>query len=118
MVDKDKVKALRDQGITYEEIGERCGCTCMYAWYVVNGREKSFREITEEDCAYANIRRWMNEHKVSVGDMSVALYGRRDSGYPQQTRRMLGGARTMYKDLIDKLLAFTGMSYEEAFANG
>jgi hypothetical protein len=31
---------------------------------------------------------------------------------------MLGGARTMYKDLIDKLIAYTGMSYEEAFADG
>ena len=114
---KALIRALREEGLTYREIGQKCGCSAQYAWQVANeGALRRKKSIREEDCCYGAIRDWAAEHNYGVGDISFALYGRRDSSYAAQTRRMLSGSRTVYKDLIDKLLALTGLCYEEAFA--
>ena len=115
---KTKIRILREQGVSYRVIGKICGCSAQYAWEVTTGGEKRERLITEDDCIYAGLREWMNDHNERTGDISFVLYGRRDSGYHKQTKMMLSGRRTIYKDHIDILLKHTGLKYEEAFASG
>ena len=38
-VDKDRIIALRNEGLTYRQIGELCGCSAYYAWMVVAKHE-------------------------------------------------------------------------------
>ena len=119
MTRREKVFELRRKGLTYREIGELCGCSHQSAWNIVNGRKPRGRKtVTEKDCKYPRIRQWMNENGVSVGDIADTLYGRRYGAYATQTRKLLCGGGYLYKDLIDKILSYTSLTYEEAFADG
>ena len=116
---KERIFELRRIGLTYREIGAMCGCSGQYAWSIAKGteRERPTRRVTEEECCYPNLREWMNDNKVSIGSLCRALYGRGDSGYPNQLRWKMNNG-TLKKWEIDAILSMTGMSYKEAFANG
>lgn len=117
---EEKCKALRFEGLTYREIGVALHITGQRAWQLVNREKKANKRkcLTEKDCRYARIREWANESGIGIGKMSMLLYGRRDSTYPQMTRRMLTGDGYLHKDKIDILLREMGVSYEEAFSDG
>lgn len=118
MTKKEKILILREKGNTYRKIGELCDCSEQYAWQVCNPKGIKKKTIAENECCYPALRKWLNDCGFSVGDVSVVLYGRRDGNYPSQVRKVLSGRGTLYKDLIDRILDYTGLTYEEAFADG
>lgn len=116
---KEQIAEARRSGLSYRKIGKELGISGTRVWQIANKtKSKKRRELTEKDCSFPNIRRWANENGVRIGDIAIILYGRREGVYTMQARKVLTGGGYLYKDKIDIPLRATGMSYEEAFADG
>lgn len=108
--------AARKAGKTYTEIAAEFGVSKQAVHQVCAKYEPNkFKTITPEKCVYPMWRNWMNENRVSksevlrrMGVMPSASNSARLSSY------MCGGAYPS-KPTIDKLLAVTGLTYEQLF---
>ena len=118
MYDKEKVRSLREQCMTYQQIANEIGCSIPYVYSVLGKGNNGFKVFTKERCIYVNIRNWLNEHQVSLNGF-IELIGLMVSEQTRQKyRKMLNGSIDFCKFEIDKVLEFTGMSYDEAFIVG
>ena len=108
--------AERESGLTYQQIADKYGVT-RQAVAAVCGKSNPnmFRFITKEGCIYPNLRKWMNDNKVSKKELI-----RRMGVVPFTTAQRLMGDRLsgraeLTKSEIDSMLMATGMTYEEMF---
>ena len=113
----DEYLELRAQGKTCREIAELYGVTTQAVSQVIaqNGTGIGFRAFNETACIYPNLRRWLNENKVSrqqlarlIGLVSYHYSANRVAGW-------LKGETDPPKWAIDKLLQLTGLTYEKLF---
>lgn len=111
---KELYKAAREAGETYDAIAKRFGVSRQAVWSNLNGKRKPWQDITQVECIYPNLRGWMNDNRVSVPELAERVTGDRDSG--ASVRRWIAGSANPNKKNIDKLLAVTGLTYEEMFA--
>jgi transcriptional regulator with XRE-family HTH domain len=115
--DKRKILELREQGYTYQEIGEELGCTKQYIGQICGKYNPNrFQFITESGCVYPNLRKWMNENKISRKELirRSGIYETANSSY--HLTGILEGKSQPPKPTIDKLIAATGMPYEVLFS--
>ena len=116
MIDRDLMRADRAQGMTYEQIGKKYGVTRQYVYQLIGGETKScFRGITEKDCIYPNLRKWMNENKVSKTELTRRLFGNGYANNQNYLCKWLTGKGYPIKKTIDKFIKVTGLTYEELF---
>jgi transcriptional regulator with XRE-family HTH domain len=111
--------ADRNAGMTYREIGKKYGISHQRVHQVCTGkRGPKFRPYKPEECIYPNLRRWLNENEVNrsefVRRMEFEVIGNRVA----EAARWFTGERYPYKKSIDKMLAVTGLTYEELFWEG
>lgn len=116
MVDEKQMLADRDAGMTYQQIVDKY---CV-SWAYVNktiGKDnpKHFRAITEKSCVYPNLRRWMNENRVSAVRLVELMDLEPHAVTVQSLRNIMHGGNPR-KNWIDKLLKVTGFTYEKLFA--
>lgn len=116
-------EALRNEGLTYQEIASRAGVSRAYVNLVLSNYKKSqFRGISQKQCVHDGLREWMNENKCSVNELLRRAYGFNPGGTQKQGWfAKLRGETHLKKPDIDRLIDVTGMSYEELFrevANG
>lgn len=105
----DLYLAERANGLTYRQISEKYGVTyqCVYATCRnVDGTYKA--KITDNGCIYPNLRKWLNADRKRRDRFFQAMMG-------VTIRDILNGTRQPKKDVIDKMIALTGMTYEEMF---
>lgn len=113
---KKEMESLKAQGWTYTDIGNKFGISRQRVWGVIGGHYSgSFRRIKEDVCIYPNLRKYMNENKISVRELTRLLYGYWHSDLNERTFSLLRG-KDCRKSVIDRVLATTGLTYEEAFA--
>ena len=119
MANKDLMRADRAQGMSYRQIGEKYGLSRQRVFQIIgcttDRRESYFRCITEKDCIYPNIRKWMNDNKVSKAEFCRRVFGNSHSQNWHHISNWLGGRRYPLKKSIDKLIEVTGLTYEELF---
>lgn len=108
--------ALRNEGKTYQEIGEIMGISKQRVHHLI-GQENIhlFREITPEKCAFVGLRDWMNSNKVCVAELTRRLYGHSNPNQQKYVRERIANKSNFQKDFIDKVLQLTGLTYESAF---
>lgn len=107
----------RESGLSYREIGEMFGVSFQTVAQVCGKYQpRQFQFVTETGCVYPNLRKWMNENRVSRREVvrrmglidtnpgSVSLFG-----------DYMRGKHDPPKRVIDKLLEVTGMTYEVLF---
>lgn len=112
----EEKKALRDQGLTYQEIADRLGISRQAVNMSLAGyNPRLFRHVTETGCIYPNLRRWMNDNKVSPRELTRRIGYEPFQGNIVRTENRLRGSLEMKKSFIDGVLRVTGMKYEEAF---
>ena len=101
---------------TYQEIGDAFGISRQRVFQMIGaGNPKRFRKITPLQCIYKGIRKFMNDNKISLNEMTRRVYGNTTPGNYQHTRKRLNGDIEISKTHIDKLLSITGLTYEAAF---
>lgn len=111
---KKRLRSLREEGLTYQEIAEIEGISRQRVYQLIGGEGGCFRGITKEVCIYDGIRNWMNENKISKAKFIRKIHGCYSYESLSRLSEILKGANTR-KDMIDNILSVTGLTYEEAF---
>ena len=112
---RKQMQMLRDQGLKYKEIAEKFGVSNQYVSMVCGKCSPAYFQHIDDSCIYPNLRKWMNEKKVSRREflrrMGLAPY----TGNYERFASYLRGESCPRKQYIDKMLEVTGMTYETLF---
>ena len=114
---KAKMIEMKKNGVTYAEIGKTFNLSKQRVYSIIGGQFKAYyRELTPEDCIYPNVRKWLNDNRISRAELCRRVYGSNNSNARTSNHNFLTGkARDMRKSTIDKYLKATGLTYEELF---
>lgn len=105
----DLYLADRRKGMTYREIAEKHGVSYQCVHTVCTRVDGTYRNrISEKGCIYPNLRHWLNKDRRRSAGFFKAMKG-------YSIRDFMNGTRQPKKDAIDKMIALTGMNYEELF---
>lgn len=114
---KQRIIALRSQGMKYRDIAAQLGVYFQYV-AIVCGQTNTyyFRAVSAEECIWPNLRRWMNENRICrnalLRRMGFTTFGEHN----MKLGRILKGTQEPGKDWIDRLISATGLPYEVLFA--
>lgn len=110
--------AERNAGVKLRDIADKYGVSYQAVSQAVCKHGGYFRPYTEKQCVYPNLRKWLNEKKITrkefLWEMGESCAGRnvqRITGY-------FAGKHNPSKRIIDKMLKVTGLTYEEMFWEG
>lgn len=112
---EQEMRKMRNQGVSYREIGEKFGLSKQRIYQIIGESNGYYRYITEEQCAYIGIREWLNHNKVNVTEFCRRVYGKYFTATYFRFTQCLRGKYHFKKPMIDKILSLTGLTYEEAF---
>ena len=117
MLDKTQIIKDRKSGMTLQQIAEKHGTTKQYVSTITcQIGTGHFQRVTVKRCVYPNLRAWMNNHRVGVTELAGRVGISMEANNIETLRNVLRGRTQPKKNLIDKLLSLTGMTYEKMFA--
>ena len=112
---KQAMIKMHESGMTYAEIGAFMGISKQRVYQLIGDTRKGcHKPITKEQCVYAGIRKYMNENKISKMMLVRMIYKRVDGEEYKRVHDALKGCNCR-KNMIDKILKATGLTYEYAF---
>lgn len=113
---KRQMDKLRKKGMSYQQIAWEFGVSKQRVFQIIGGsKENHFRPFNKERCIYVGLRKWLNDNKVSLNELTRKLHGNTNSNNRQRTRARIIGEVEIEKTFIDKILEITGLTYEKAF---
>lgn len=119
MVDKELAAEMRRDGMTMREIAEHFGCSPQYIQQILGNRVRSRKcTMDMESVAYKGIYEYMLANpKVTVPTIARILHGySATKTQVANARRLIHGKHTtVSKRGLDRLIAKTGMTYEQLF---
>lgn len=119
MVTKHEKLALREQGMTYQQIADRLGISYQaVAQALGEYNPNHFHYVPETSCIYPNLRKWMNDNKVGKTELTRRCGYANSPSNKGRIFRYLQGKVDPPKRFIDRILAATGLTYEQAFGEG
>ena len=105
----DLYMADRAKGMTYRQIADKYGVTYQSVHATVCSVDGAYRTvISSRGCIYPNLRAWLNKDRRRRDRFFEAMKG-------CSIRDIMNGTRMPKKPTIDKMIALTGMTYEELF---
>lgn len=115
---KEEMRRLREQGLKQREIAEMFGVSIQYVSLVCGkGNPARFVPVSS-NCVYPNLRKWMNENKVSKSELLRRMGMDVNTSNSLRLGAYMLGETYPRKPYIDKLLAATGLTYEVLFYEG
>ena len=111
---------MRDEGYSYAKIADACGVSKQRVFQLIGGiHHKTPKLLTETECVYPNLRKYMNENKISRMSLARQIYGEVTSRHYERLNKFLNGTTYVYinKHMLDRILSITGLTYEQLFAN-
>jgi transposase len=109
----------RESGKSVIEIAEMYGVSYQaVSQATAKLRNGYFKHYTEKSCVYPNLRKWLNDNKVSRSEFARRM---ELPPTPTNTHRIsyyFTGRSYPSKATIDKFLKATGLTYEELFWEG
>jgi transcriptional regulator with XRE-family HTH domain len=106
----------RKEGLTYREIAEKYGVSYqVVAQACGKSQPNRFRFWTKDMCIYPNVRKWLNENKITYRELQRRLGWETCSANYIYIGDWLRGKTYPRKKVIDKLLSATGLTYEKFF---
>ena len=117
MSKKTEMIKMREAGMTYENIGKAFGISKQAVFAAIGGDvRKRFKPITSEDCIYPNLRKWMNDNRVTRSELCRKFFGNTNPVCHHNVSKFMRGTNGgATKHTIDRYLAVTGLTYEELF---
>ena len=110
----DIYRAEHDAGLSYTQIAKKYGCSKQnVAQACGKTRENYFAQYTEEQVVYPNLRRWLNENRVSRSEFCRRMGCGWTASNTPRISSYFRGTRVPAKPIIDKMIEVTGLSYEE-----
>lgn len=111
---KAKARQLREEGLTYQQIGNALGCSKQYIAQILGKQDvRKFRYF--KNCIYPNISKWMNDNKVSLAEFVRRMGHQALPNNISTLRYVLIGKTHPRKPYIDLMINITGMPYEVLF---
>lgn len=111
----DLYLAEREKGLTYRQIAQKYGVSKQAVHNVCAKQNGNFRPFTEETCVYPNLRQWLNDNRITKSEfirrMGATYITQENARYAAYFR----GEHYPSKQTIDKMLAVTGLTYEQLF---
>lgn len=114
---------LRNEGLTFREIGERYGCTKQAVENLLKRNGVGTRKNGKifANIPYAGLYKFFAENrKMSVAGFSYAVFGKnintQKCNHAKARRLLEGRNETLTLNNIRRMLALTGMTFEELFA--
>lgn len=109
----------RMSGMTHAEIAKKYGVSHQAVQQAcARYTPGHFRAVSEDGCVYPILRRWLNENLISVSELCRRMDLLPLPGTRARICEYLRGKRYPTKKTIDQLLAATGLTYEQMFAEG
>lgn len=109
---KIEAYAMRLDGLSLQEIADHFGVSKQYIQQMLPTEQlRSRRRNFIRKPAYPNLEAWLFKRGISNKDFAEML-----EVSAGKVGRIVSGEQGISKSTIDKILAVTGMTYEEAFA--
>ena len=106
----------REKGLTYRQIADKYGCSYQnVAQACAKTQKHRFRLWTAHSCIYPNVRTWLNENHILKRELLDRLEWEKCGANYSKVGRYLRGVCYPKKQIIDKLLSATGLTYEKFF---
>lgn len=107
---------MRGEGMTCQQIADELGVTRQrVAQYCAGANVKYYRFCSEKICIYTGLRDWMNENKVNITALLQMIGYVYAPGSNKRWKAKLSGETSLKIDEIKKILAVTGLTFEQAF---
>ena len=109
--------AERDAGLTYAEIAKKHGVSlqCVAQTCARRGVGQ-FKPYTAEEVVYPNLRKWLNDNKVSRSEFIRRMGKALSSNTTSQLSGHFRGKGFPQKETIDMYIKITGLTYEQLWA--
>lgn len=114
MTREEKIRAfaMRLDGMTFEEVAKEFGVTREYIRQICYTPRKHSRRGKDFCCVYPGLKKWMREHQYSVSRLATEI-GIQKSSVAWTGK--LSGKRNITVKEAKKILAITGLTFEETF---
>ena len=114
---KERCQQLEAQGYKRQQIADIVGYTRQRVVQILGPKEKGyFKPITENGCIYPNWRKWMNDNKISVPELTGMLGMEACENNWRQVKRWMRGTNYPLQFMSEKLMEITGLSFEDLFS--
>lgn len=119
MTKRDVFLQERQSGLTCQEIANKYGVSKQYVSQLCSKHNPSyFHHWSSTACVYPNVRRWLNDNKITCAELLRRLNLSNHSANHIRFRGYLSGKCYPPKQTIDNLLAVTGLTYEQFWKRG
>ena len=112
--DKIRMFAMRLDGASYSDIAREYDISREYVRQIFEGilDTVSTRSLRyNKSCIYPGIKNWLDQNDTSAFQLAQAM----GMNYPTNLYDILTGKHMPRKEMIDRLLIATGLTYEQAF---
>lgn len=109
-----KIQKLRNEGLSLREIGKIVGYSyqTVHRYTKPSANKRHYTKKAIDKIVYTGIREWMHKNKTNISSLA------REMGNSTTLPYLYGylyGKRKPGMETIEKILAVTGMTYEQAF---
>ena len=110
----DLYLAERKKGLTYREIAAKYGVSHQtVAMACAKHSPGHFKPFNAKQVVYPNLRQWLNDNEVCVSEFTRRLGHIPTGGTHTTVRNWFRGEHFPTKQVIDRILMMTGLTYEE-----
>lgn len=107
---------MRENGMSFQQIADELGVTKQrVSQYCAGVNAKHYRFCGEKTCIYVGLRDWMNRHGVNTTVLLQMMGYVYNPGSTERWRGKFAGKSALRIDEIKKILAVTGLTFEQAF---
>ena len=117
-IDKELAIEMRRQGMTYKQIGEHFGVSWQTVHFQITHCDRARKGGNYiEKIPYKGLYDFLIKHdRVSISQLAMVVFKSQNKAATERMRNLCnGGGAHVSKKGIDRLLAYTGMTYEKLF---
>lgn len=113
---REQAIELRERGLTHTQIAEITGVSRQRICQITGKYDANyFKAYTESQVVYPNLRKWLNDNRVSRAEFIRRMGNLDHSTASARLSSYFRGKRFPQKATIDRMLEVTGLTYEELF---
>lgn len=117
-IDKELAIEMRRQGMTYKQIGDHFGVSWQAVHFKLVHCERARKSGNYiEKIPYKGLYDFLIKHdRVSISQLAMVVFKSQNKAATERMRSLCNGCGAhVSKKGIDRLLAYTGMTYEQLF---
>ena len=106
----------REAGMSYKDIAAKYGVSYQCVGDACRKYGVTFRRHSESEVPFPYLRKWLNDNKVTRSDFARMMGLQPHNKTCDRITAWISGKHDPSKKSIDRMLAVTGLTYEQFFA--